>query len=170
MKKSCNLKTIQKGNWIKFRNGKRAVVEHVNRFHATGLVDLYCRETNVTLHYQMTGAHFNDPEWDVCEINHTSPKVFTVTHWSDEAEQTELIGVYIDRMPSADQMLQLIFESHPKFSHRSPAEHDRMRENLKRILVEGVIEFDVQNDVYYVQEMEAKIGVGHHFQYFNETI
>lgn len=41
MKKSCDLKTIQKGNWIKFRNGKHAVVEHVNRFHATGLVDLH---------------------------------------------------------------------------------------------------------------------------------
>lgn len=169
MKKSCDLKTIQKGNWIKFRNGKRAVVEHVILYEWAKRLEIVFREVKETLTYKVDGTHIQDSNWDVCEINHTSPKVFTVTHWSDETEQTELIGVYIDRMPSADQMLQLIFESHPKFSHRSPAEHDRMRENLKRILVEGVIEFDVQNDVYYVQEMEAKIGVGHHFQYFREV-
>lgn len=169
MKKSCNLKTIKKGNWIKFRNGKRAVVEHVNRFHATGLVDLHCRETNVTLHYQMTGAHFNDPEWDVCEINHTTPKVFTVTHWSDETEQTKLAAVFTDQIPTVDQLLAVIFDCTPKFSHRSAFEHDKMRENLEQILIEGVLEFDVQNDTYFVQEMNSKIGEGYHFQYFREV-
>lgn len=168
MKKSCDLKTIQKGNWIKFRNGKRAVVEHVNRFHATGLVDLYCRETNVTLHYQMTGAHFNDPEWDVCEVNHTSPKAMAVRQYEDESGDTNLVAVYIDKLPSEHQLLELILRLTPKTAARSQLEIDRLRENLKKILCEGITEFDVQNDSYYLEYIDAKIGTGYHFQYFSE--
>lgn len=168
MKQPCNLSNIKKGNWVKFRNNKRAVVEHVNRFHATGLVDLHCRETNVTLHYQMTGAHFNDPEWDVCEINHTSPKALAVRQYEDESGETNLVAIYIDQLPSEQQLLELILELTPKMAARSALEIDRLRDNLKEILCEGITEFDVQNDSYYLKYIDAQIGTGHHFQYFSE--
>lgn len=168
MKMPCNLNKLQKGNWVKLRNGLRLVVEQVKRYHAAGLADIHFYDSNLNRTYTLEGCHLTDSNFDICEINHTKPKGLVIEHRTYEPDNVEIVGVFAERKPTPEQVLKLFFKFTPDFEKRPQKEHENILEHLSKFLNEEKSEYDIQNDTYIFHYKEITIGEGQRYSYFSE--